>query len=191
MSVLTWPHHLLTLDDWDSLPEDNTFRLEVVEGVPIASPNPGAFHQRARTRLAYLIDMQLPAGWTAVSQLDTVIAERPLTVRSPDVIVVGSELADTNPSRCRAADVRLAVEVLSEGSVRTDRVTKFSEYAESGIEQYWIVDLDERPSLTIYRLIDGAYELFGELTGTVTVELDGTPITLELDALTTNRAQKL
>lgn len=191
MSVVPWPDHLLTLDDWDALPEDNRFRLEVVEGVLIVSPRPASFHQRAVTRLGYLINEQLPAECCALSEVDVILTEHPLTVRAPDVIVTGTELADSNPARYEATNVRLALEVLSEGSVRTDRVTKFSEYAEVGIEHYWIVDLDAPTSLTIYRLIDGAYELFGELTGTVTVEIDDMPVTLELDALTTSRAQKL
>jgi Uma2 family endonuclease len=191
VSTVTWPNHLLTLDDWDALPEDNHFRLEVVEGILIVSPRPVFFHQRAVTRLTYLIDEQLPTGLSAVSEVDVVLAEHPLTIRSPDVVVTSAEVADSNPARCRATDVHLALEVLSEGSVRTDRVTKFSEYAEAGIDHYWIVDLDAPPSLTLFRLIDGGYELFGELTGATTIEFDGVLVKLDLDALTTSRARKL
>lgn len=91
--------------------------------------------------------------------MDVLLTEHQLTLRVPDVVVIDAKLADTNPARLSAADVRLAIEVLSEGSVRTDRVTKFSECAEAGIEQYWIVDLDEPVTLARYRLIEGDYEL--------------------------------
>ncbi len=64
---------------------------------------------------------------------------------------------------------------------------EFAEYAEEGIANYWIVDLDAPVSLLRYQLIDGEYELFGEHTGTVTVELDGNSITLDLDALAKRR----
>lgn len=46
-------------------------------------------------------------------------------------------------------------------------------------------------TLIHYRLIDGAYENFGEFSGEMVFRLDGSPITLDLDALTTDRAQTL
>ncbi|MGK4593409.1 Uma2 family endonuclease [Amycolatopsis sp. w19] len=90
----------------------------------------------------------------------------------------------------RVPDLVALAGVLSEGTVRTDRVTKFSEYAEVGIEHYWIVDLEEPASMTTYRLIDGEYENFGEHTGKVSLDFDGIPLTLDLDALTTRHAQR-
>ncbi|HET6709364.1 Uma2 family endonuclease [Amycolatopsis sp.] len=83
-----------------------------------------------------------------------------------------------------------AVEVLSEGTRRTDQVTKFSEYAEAGIEHYWIVDLDSPNSMITYRLIDEDYENFGEFSGVAELEFAGSPLTLDLNALTTPRAQR-
>ncbi|HWE89080.1 MAG TPA: Uma2 family endonuclease [Pseudonocardiaceae bacterium] len=191
MSVVTWPDHFLTLHEWDDLPEDNRFRREVVEGVLIVSPRPMTFHLRAVTRLSHLIDGQLPDSLSALSEPDVVVTEHPLTVRSPDVIVTGSKLADSNPPRYRVEDLLLAVEVLSEGSVRTDRVMKFSEYAEAGIPNYWLVDPDTPTTLTTFRLAGIGYEMVGRHTGLTTVDLDGTPITLDLGALTASRAQKL
>lgn len=191
MSALPWPDHLLTLDEWEALPEEERFHIEVVDGVLIVAPKPFPFHQFATTRLGYLIDEQLPPELGAAPKVEVVIAGNPLTVRVPDVIVAPTELLETNPARFHATDVRLTIEVLSEGTLRTDRVAKFAEYAEVGIEHYWLVDLDSPASLTTFRLIDGEYENFGEHTGTATLDFDGTPITLNLDELTTRRAQKL
>jgi Uma2 family endonuclease len=106
-------------------------------------------------------------------------------VRAPDVVLTGAELASRDPARYSPADVRLVLEVLSEGSVRTDRVTKFAEYAEVGIEHYWIVHLDPPITLTTFH---GECENLGEPAGTVTVPVGDTPVTLELDALVTRRA---
>lgn len=36
--TLAWPNHLLTLDDWEALPEDELLRLELVEGVLAVVP---------------------------------------------------------------------------------------------------------------------------------------------------------
>lgn len=190
MSVLPWPDHLMTLDEWNVLPEDNRFRVEVVEGVLIVSPRPLWNHRWAVTRLGYLINEQLPAHLSAGSEVEVVITTTPLTVRVPDVLVIDTKLAVTNPARCSPDDITLAIEVLSEGSVRTDRVTKFAEYAEVGIANYWIVDLDAPVSLARYHLIEGEYEFFGEQTGTVTVDVDDSPITLDLDALITERYRR-
>ncbi|MFI7117704.1 hypothetical protein [Amycolatopsis sp. NPDC049868] len=44
--------------------------------------------------------------------------------------------------------------------------------------------------MTTYRLIDGEYENFGEHTGKVSLDFDGTSLTLDLDALTTRHAQR-
>ena len=99
-------------------------------------------------------------------------------------------LADSNPARYQPREVSLVVEVLSDGSVRTDTIMKPVEYAEVGIPHYWIVDLRPPVTLTTYRLIGQDYENFGEHTGTSTLDLDGTSITLDLTALTTSRAQR-
>ncbi|ONF66827.1 Uma2 family endonuclease [Amycolatopsis keratiniphila] len=189
MSVVQWPHRLLTLDDWAALPEDPEHRAEVVEGVLVVAPRPMSFHQLAVTRLGYLLNEQLPEALMALSEAEFIVSELPLTIRVPDVLVAATELVERNPARYAAQDVRLVIEVLSEGTVRTDRVTKFSEYAEVGIGHYWIVDLEEPASMTTYRLIDGEYENFGEHIGKVSFDFDGTPLTLDLDALTTRHAQ--
>lgn len=178
MRVSPWPDHLLSLDEWNALPEESPFWREIVDGVLILSPRPGTLHQRAVTRLAYLLDQQLPGPLSVAPQVEVVISGNPYpTVRVPDVVVT-----DT------AFGTPLVVEVPCRGSARTDRVSKFAEYAEAGIANYWIVDLDAPVSLLRYHLIAGDYELFGEHTGTVTVELDGNPIKLDLDALVARRA---
>ncbi|MFI6300984.1 Uma2 family endonuclease [Amycolatopsis thailandensis] len=190
MSVVHWHHRLLTLDDWAALPEDPEHRAEVVEGVLVVAPRPMSFHQLAVTRLGYLLNEQLPESLMALSEAEFVVTELPLTVRVPDVLIAATELVETNPARYAAQDVSLVIEVLSEGTVRTDRVTKFSEYAEVGIEHYWIVDLEDPASMVTYRLVDGEYENFGEHSGKVSLDFEGTPLTLDLDALTTRHAQR-
>ncbi|MFD5243419.1 Uma2 family endonuclease [Amycolatopsis sp. NPDC058340] len=174
----------VTLDDWAAMPRN---RDEVSHGVLLAAPLLDTRHQQAVTRLAYWLDERLP-DLVALAGVELLLAEEPLTIRVPDVLVTSS--TDLNVRRISPSDVRLVVEVLSEGTVRTDRVTKFSEYAEVGIEHYWIVDLDDPASMTTYRLIDGEYENFGEHTGKVSLDFDGTPLTLDLDALTTRHAQR-
>jgi Uma2 family endonuclease len=48
------------------------------------------------------------------------------------------------------------VEVVSPGSITTDRVTKPAQYAAAGIPAYWRVETDPDVSLTAYRLPEGS-----------------------------------
>lgn len=61
---------------------------------------------------------------------------------------------------------------------------RFSEHAEGGIPQYWIVDLDAPTSLLAYVLADGNDELSGGHTGEASVDVDGHRVSIDLPALT-------
>lgn len=182
--TLTWPRHLLTLEEWDALPEPEDARLELAEGVVVLAPMPLPWHQKAGMRVGYRLDEQLPPDLTAVTEVEVVVLEHPPTVRVPDVVVTRTAVYDANPARFTAGDVLLAVEVLSDGTRRVDRVLKFSEYAEAGIPQYWIVDLGAPTTLLAYVLVDGHYELSGEHTGAAALDVAGHSVPIDLAALT-------
>jgi Uma2 family endonuclease len=182
--TLSWPNHPITLEEWEALPEDSVNKLEVAEGMLVMSPRPLSWHQKAGMRLGTLLDDQLPDTLTGLLDVEVLITLVPLTIRAPDVLVTRTALFETNPARYPAADVLLAVEILSTGTRRVDRVLKFSEYAEAGIPQYWIVDLDAPTSLLAYVLADGNYELSGEHTGTAALDVAGHPVSIDLPALT-------
>lgn len=181
--TLSWPSHLLTLVEWEALPHDPSLRLELVEGVLALSPRPMPRHQKAGMRLGYRLDEQLPSELTACIDVEVAISLTPLTIRAPDVVVLGTDRFESNPPRFAGSDVVLAVEILSDGTRRVDRVLKFSEYADAGIPRYWIVDVDQPASLLAYTLVDGTYELSGEYTGTATLDVEGHPITIDLAGL--------
>ncbi|HYH33033.1 MAG TPA: Uma2 family endonuclease [Pseudonocardia sp.] len=182
--TLSWPNHPITLEEWEALPEDSEYDLEVAEGMLVMSPGPLSWHQKAGMRLGTRFDDQLPREFTGLTDVEVVIAYDPLTIRAPHVIVTRTELFETDPPRYPVADVLLAVEILSTGTRRVDRILKFSEYAEAGIPQYWIVDVDEPASVLAYVLVNGTYELSGEHTGSVALDVAGHPVVIDLPALT-------
>jgi Uma2 family endonuclease len=182
-----WPSHQLTLEEWEALPEDEAFRLELVEGVLSIVPKPVLLHQRSAMRLGSSLDEQLPDDLTALLDIEIVIEEVPLTLRVPDVVVIRSTTAELNPPRVHARELTLAVEILSDGTRRVDRMVKFAEYAEAGIPQYWIVDLDEPITLLAYVLVDGSYELSGEFSRLAALDVAGHPVPIDLSALTRRR----
>lgn len=183
MSV-SWPNQLLTLEEWDALPAEDGVRHELLEGLVVMTPVPVSLHQRAAMRLGYRLDQQVPVELTAISEVEVVVVLSPPTARRPDVTVTRSAAHDANPARISASDVLLVVEILSDGTRKVDRILKFAEYAEAGIAQYWLLDVDSQVTLTAFTLVDGRYELSGEYTGKAAPDVAGHPVTLDLDALT-------
>ena len=183
--TLSWPNHQIGLEEWEALPDDGEYRLELVEGMLQVSAKPLSWHQKAGVRICYRLDEQLPRVLTTVVDVDVVVFDQPLTIRVPDIIVTHTDVYATNPPRYGASDVLVAVEILSDGTRRVDRIMKFAEYAEAGIPQYWIVDLGAPTTLLAYVLVDGHYELSAEHTGAITLDVAGHPVTLDLGTLTT------
>ncbi len=182
--LLAWAGHQVTLADWEAMPEDEQFRLELVEGLLLIMPNPRSRHHHATTKLTYRVIDQLSEELIALSEVEVVVTEVPLTIRIPDMIVIPTEVYERNLPRVRAADVLLAAEILSDGTRKVDRILKFAEYAEARIPQYWIVDLDAPPSLRAFTLVGDAYELSGEFSGPVTLDIAGHAVTVDPAALT-------
>ncbi|MEU8898436.1 Uma2 family endonuclease [Nocardia sp. NPDC048505] len=184
MTTVHSPDHLLSLEEWDALPEDNSRHYELVEGVLVVSPKPKPHHQRVGGRLFGQLDAQLNDAWVVVPECEVVVDRRsPATVRVPDLVVVRAEVFRDNPARFDPADVLVAVEIFSKGTKRADRVTKYFEYAEAGIRHYWLIDPEAPLSLTAYLLVDGEYERVGESAAPMTIELDGFQVLLDLPML--------
>ena len=180
MTTSRWPDHLIGLEEWHALPEDNHRRFELVEGVLSVAPRPSPRHQRLVGLLARALDDALPADWCALTEIEIVVdAVAPPTVRVPDVVVLRAGAVDDRP-RVVPQDVLTVVEVLSPGTRRTDRVTKLAEYAEAGIPRYAILD-DGPPIVLRFVLEGGRYRQEAEHRGRTVADL-GVPVPLDLDA---------
>ena len=83
------------------------------------------------------------------------------TSLEPDLLVVRRDRIGTKNI---VEAPTLVVEVVSPNSARIDRMLKLARYAEGGIPQYWIVD-PRVPSVEVYDLIDGGYELTASAQG--------------------------
>ncbi|MFE3260572.1 Uma2 family endonuclease [Nocardia sp. NPDC059229] len=186
-SVEYWPNHLLTIAEWSLLPENNRHCLELVDGVLVVAPQPPR-HQLAVWRLAAQLERALPRRVAAMARIELIIDDgTPPTVRVPDVLIVGGAAGAEHATRVRPGDVLAAIEIVSPGSRRVDRVMKFAEYAAAGIGHYWLLETEESLRLLTHRLRDGRYLPTGEYSGQVTLTLDGLDLPLDLDALTTLR----
>jgi Uma2 family endonuclease len=130
-----------TYNHYAALPDDGK-RYEIIDGVLyLMPPSPKEWHQDAVTTLAAYLVMHIKfagRGKVYVAPFDVELATN--TVVQPDVLVVLNEsLPKIIPSHVVGAP-DLAVEVLSPGTARYDRVKKYNAYARAGVREYWIID---------------------------------------------------
>ena len=154
----TWTMHMAlqtrrwTRADLERLPDDgNTY--ELIHGELLVSPAPRPAHEEVvralrrvlepycdRERIGRVYDAK-PAFVTEDSEVIPDIVIRPAVTPPP-------ERWDDAPMPV------LVVEVLSESTLRADRIRKRAFYLESGIPEYWIVDGETR-TITVARPVEG------------------------------------
>lgn len=151
ITVATGP---LTIAQYIALGETEDGYTELVDGRLVMFPNSLIDHARVSLNLLMQIKGQLPDDLEVIPNVDVNLElappDAPGFVRRPDLIVVqrsARRRLAAEDGLIRAAEVVLAVEVLSPISHYTDSHTKRAEYAEAGIPFYWIVDLDAPISL--------------------------------------------
>ncbi|MFC0864681.1 Uma2 family endonuclease [Sphaerimonospora cavernae] len=155
----SYNHGPYMIADLDRMPRDA--RYELVNGWIVMSPWPSIRHDHAVRNLR----MQLEAAVTRVGA--DLYVNGPVDVftstgiRVPDVAVIDGKAArraiERDDRAYQGADLLLVVEVVSResGSERTDRYEKPSEYAAAGIGEYWVVDLEPKPNITVWTLVPG------------------------------------
>ena len=186
---LTRPH-LYTVAEYLELGETENGYSELVEGRVFVTPSPAHRHNRGTFQIGMQLEPQLPAGHAVVMDIDVDLelaaAQEPGFCRRPDLVVVRHEAAarvDRDGGVLRASEIVLALETVSPGSQRMDRVVKRSEYADAGIPHYWILDVTEPVSLVACHLAgEFGYADGGEVTGRSSTDAPF-PLALDLDAL--------
>ena len=182
--------HPLTIAEYERLPEDTDHRWELQEGWLVMSPSPKSRNMRTMSKLIAQLEPQLPVGLCAIGGLDInlelVPPDEPGGARRPDLIIVEEaayERSDIEDTLLRASEVLVVVEIVSRGSVRMDNVIKCGEYAEAGIPNYWIIDVDDPVSLVECRLAgDSGYQDNGAVTGVFTTSAPF-PVRIDLNRL--------
>jgi Uma2 family endonuclease len=116
--------------------------VEWVDGEMLIYPTATLAHQEALGFLLVLV-----AAYVETFRLGKVLLA-PFEVklwpggpsRMPDLLFISNErLAQLTSPRFEGAP-DLVVEIVSPGSVREDKVRKFSEYEQAGVGEYWIID---------------------------------------------------
>ncbi len=145
------------------LPETN-LPTELWDGEIVMSPAPHPDHQRVVARFYKKLDRfveERGLGEVLFSPVDVVLT--PHRSVQPDVLFVAKSRRDIIQNQVNGVP-DLAMEVISEGSWRRDRIEKKALYEQSGLPEYWIVD-PERRALEVFVLVDGSYQLQGRGAG--------------------------
>jgi Uma2 family endonuclease len=175
-----------TVNDLFAMPDDGQ-RYEVQDGALIVSPAPGVPHQLIVDDLVALLKAAAPQGAYAVSGIAVRLHDDE-NGRVPDVSVISAH-PRSRRGAAEATETLAVIEVVSPGSVRTDRVFKPAIYAEAGIPCFWRVEMDpfpgqvageELPVVLVHQLVGDHYKLVARLsagtTGTVDVPF---PVTFD------------
>jgi Uma2 family endonuclease len=133
---------LFSVDEFERMAEAGILsedcRYELIRGEVIEMPPPGSLHASRVKRLNRLFTSRLGES-AIISVQDPVVLDR-YSEPVPDLALLRSRedfYAVAHPS---PEDVLLLVEV-AESSLIWDRTTKAKLYAESGIVEYWLLDI--------------------------------------------------
>lgn len=145
---------LLTVDQFERLPEEDGYRVELAAGRLVREPLPGPRHGRIGVKLGARIDafaVEHDLGLT-FSEAGFVLSRDPDTVRGPDLSFVSqSRLPPQGYAGTfwhMAPD--LAVEILSPSNRWAEMRRKALEYLDAGSRLVWLIDA-ERKCVTVYR----------------------------------------
>lgn len=119
-----------------ALPDDG-YRHEVIEGALIMNPPPGVGHQRLSRGLSRMLEDSAPEDLEILEAVGVEISGSEMV--APDVVVVRGPV-DNDATLLRAEQVLLAVEIVSPGSRKQDRVLKPAVLAEAGIPHFWRIE---------------------------------------------------
>lgn len=141
-------------------------RVELIEEKIYMSPAPRPKHQRIVRQLILLLGQWLTEneiGELFPSPIDVILSPR-RTVVQPDLVFVATDRIETlltDTAIVGAPD--MVVEILSPSTAQIDRTSKRQTYAEHGVSEYWLVDVDAQ-ILELHILSEGRYTVAGAYT---------------------------
>lgn len=143
--------------EFEALPESRNL-TELVEGVFLVRKAPSVNHQRVVARLSSRLSTLIPNGEIFI--LRTSVKFNDENYYQPDVCWVAEDGASIIHDDGLDGAPDLVVEVISPGTAKIDRGSKFKVYEASGVREYWIVEPD-LGFLQVWVLTNGIYQQQG------------------------------
>jgi len=137
---------LMTIEEFDALPEEPGVRYELVEGELYVLASPMYYHQRVSTRIMVKLELYAQAhGGEASHHTDFRMVNN--TVLAPDVFYISAErLARIDPHRRNEGAPDLCIEVWSPSNERQeeDLRRKAKIYLANGAKAVWLIYPESR-----------------------------------------------
>ncbi len=148
---------VLTLEQFQRLPEEDLHRIELVRGRLVREPRPGAEHGWLTGKLIGELEpfVRDRGIGLVVTETGFLLSNDPPTVRGPDVAFIAAEDLPPEgvPVGFWTVAPRLAIEVVSPSNTASEIRQKVLEYLAAGTRSVWVVDPPTR-SVTTYRSRD-------------------------------------
>jgi Uma2 family endonuclease len=153
----------MTAAEFRELPE-TTKIAELIEGEIIVAPSPIKPHQDASGNVYFMLRQWLESG-----KISGTAQSAPMDVHLDDVNVPQPDVfwVSSDNQKCKLGDdgywygpPDLIMEVLSPGTARQDKVTKFALYERHGVREYWIAD-PAYQNVEVWTLAEEGYTRLG------------------------------
>lgn len=135
---------ILSLEEFEDLPEEDAHRLELVRGRLIREPRPGARHGLLMARLGARLQRHVEENRLGVVCMDfgVVLPTEPPTVRGPDIGFVARDRIPPEgvPTGFLRMAPDLAVEIVSPSNTVSEIQEKVLEYLDAGARLVWVID---------------------------------------------------
>ncbi|NEQ76326.1 MAG: Uma2 family endonuclease [Okeania sp. SIO2C9] len=146
------PLGLLSVEEYQRMAEVGILhqdeQVELIAGQIIRKMSPqGSSHAAAIRRADRLFSKSLGKMVSVQKQLPVILNN--FSQPEPNIAVVKVDPLDYDDSHPTAEDVYLIVEI-ADSTLKSDLEVKGKEYAKSGIEDYWVLDVNHR-QLYVYR----------------------------------------
>jgi len=152
-----------TYDELVAEMHESNLPCELWDGEVIMSPAPSFFHQKVVFRFSrklydWVSDHHL--GEVVTAPIDMVLSSH--RVMQPNVVFIARDRLGII-AKAINGPVDLAVEVISLGDRRRDRIEKRDLYEQYGVKEYWLVD-PEAQTVEVLHLVNGRYQLSSRRT---------------------------
>ena len=150
----------LTYRDYMAWPDDGR-RYELFEGELYMVPSPSVKHQRISRTLMLLLAQfvdEYQLGEVFGAPLDVVFTEA--TFVQPDILFISHQRRGIIGEQNISGAPDLVVEILSPSTEERDRGIKSQLYCRYGVQEYWLVDPEER-TVEVLTLSPEGYQVLG------------------------------
>jgi Uma2 family endonuclease len=151
---------LIDAEEFQRLPDEPGYRLELVRGKVVRSPGPGPRHGQVATNVVLIVGgfvRQNDLGNLLSGGTSYVIERSPDTVRGPDVsfIARGRVSGDRLPDSYLERSPDLAIEILSPSNRPSELRQRMADLFRGGCREVWVLD-PRRERVTVYDGLDSS-----------------------------------